>query len=240
MAESGGNVTVLGVNDTFDEVRSGVRLILSFDSASNAFVGTAENTTNGPLSQARVEVHLSNGTELSPTQRVDLAPGEVAPLNLASTAAAFDTWTAHPEVGSGEGSTEGGAGEGGAEHGAGSEGGGEGGNEGGESGSEGGGEGGGQSAAPATQLVSTDISRGVAQSGAVAAAEAYTGNLNGLEIAATFDATTGTFHGRVKNEAGQPLCDTRVAVILDGTQVAAETIRYPRPRRWRASELHAR
>jgi len=91
--------TQLELNETFDEVRSGVRLILSFDAQANAFIGTAENTTNSLASRVRVEVHLSNGTELGPTTPTDLAPGEVMNIHLPATTASFATWSAHPEVG---------------------------------------------------------------------------------------------------------------------------------------------
>ena len=50
------------------------RLVLSYDSTSNAFIGNVENTTDTTLRRVRVEVHLSNGTELGPTTPTDLAP----------------------------------------------------------------------------------------------------------------------------------------------------------------------
>ena len=88
-------------------VRSGARLILAYDSGSNAFKGTVENTTNNVLRQVRIEVHLSNGAELGPTTPIDLGPGEKIEIILPSTAAAFTGWVAHAEVGSGgEGSGE--------------------------------------------------------------------------------------------------------------------------------------
>ena len=102
----------LAPDETFDMVRNGARLILSYDAGSNAFKGTVENTTNNALRQVRIEVHLSNGAELGPTTPVDLAPGEKVAVNLPATAAAFTGWVAHAEVGSG--------GEGGGEHGGGS------------------------------------------------------------------------------------------------------------------------
>ena len=108
-------------NETYDDVRNGARLILNYDASTSAFVGTVENTTNQTLSQVRVEVHLSNGTELGPTTPRDLAPGEKMDVTLDATGENFNTWGAHPEVGSsgggqGEGSGEhGGQGEGGAE-----------------------------------------------------------------------------------------------------------------------------
>ena len=82
-------------------VRSGARLILNYDAASNAFIGTVENTTNNVLDRVRIEVHLTNGTELGPTTPINLAPGEVAMIILPARAAAFDGWVAHAEVGGG-------------------------------------------------------------------------------------------------------------------------------------------
>ena len=80
-------------------------LILSYDAAANAFTGTVENTTETTLERVRVEVHLSNGTELGPTAPTDLAPGQKVAVTLAATSEPFDSWSAHPEVG-GEGSGE--------------------------------------------------------------------------------------------------------------------------------------
>ena len=77
-----------------------------------------ENTTGNILSQVRVEVHLSNGTELGPTTPVDMAPGQVLGINLPATPESFTGWIAHAEVGgNAEGSQVGGEGAG--EHGAG-------------------------------------------------------------------------------------------------------------------------
>ena len=131
-----GSANMLAPDETFDAVRGGARLILNFDAAGNAFTGTVENTTGNALSNVRIEVHLSNGTELGPTTPVDLAPGQVINVNLPSTAASFTGWVAHAEVGGGEGSGSGGehggsqsggegGGEGGGEHGGGGEGSGE-------------------------------------------------------------------------------------------------------------------
>lgn len=88
----------IGPEDTWDATRNGVRLVLSFDSASNAFVGTIENTTRQALCAVRVEVHLSTGTELGPTERTDLLPGEKTVVELPTAPEVFDSWTAHPEV----------------------------------------------------------------------------------------------------------------------------------------------
>ena len=103
---------MLGVGATFDQVRGGARLILRYDPPSNSFRGTVENTTDSVLTRVRVEVHLSNGTELGPTAPVDMAPGTVLPVNMVATPEPFTGWIPHAEVGSGE---HGGEGEG--EHG---------------------------------------------------------------------------------------------------------------------------
>ena len=120
--EEGSGANALAPDDTFDSVRGGARLILSYDAASNSFKGTVENTTNNVLTRVRVEVHLSNGTELGPTTPTDMAPGEVAAINLPATPASFTGWTAHAEVGAGgEGSESGGEHRSGNEHGSGEE-----------------------------------------------------------------------------------------------------------------------
>ena len=91
--------TQLTLTETYDEVRAGARLILAYDSTANAFTGRVENTTGAPLQRVRVEVHLSNGTELGPTTPVDLAPGQAADVVLPATDQSFTSWSAHPEVG---------------------------------------------------------------------------------------------------------------------------------------------
>ena len=122
--------TRLALDEIYDTVRNGARLILRYDSASNTFVGTVENTTENILRRVRVEVHLSNGTELGPTTPVDLAPGEVIDVTVSAAGEEFTGWTPHAEVDTGDGGEhgEGGEeGEGGGEHDEGGEGSGEGG-----------------------------------------------------------------------------------------------------------------
>jgi hypothetical protein len=94
--------TKLTLNQTYDKVRNGVRLILTFDATSNSFNGTVENITDKTLKRVRVEVHLSNREELGPTTPVDLDPGEKRDVILTATNKKFYWWTAHPEVGTGE------------------------------------------------------------------------------------------------------------------------------------------
>ena len=99
-SEEGSGAT-LAPDETFDATRGGARLIMNYDAAGNAFTGTVENTTNNALSKVRIEVHLSNGTELGPTTPITLAPSEIANVNLPSTQTPFTGWIAHAEVGSG-------------------------------------------------------------------------------------------------------------------------------------------
>ena len=101
-AEGEESGTQLGLNETYDRIRNGARLIMAYDSQGNSFNGTVENTTGETLKQVRVEVHLSNGKELGPTTPADLAPGEKRDVKLIATSKDFDGWSAHPEVGIGE------------------------------------------------------------------------------------------------------------------------------------------
>ncbi len=91
--------TALALNETYDVVRKGARLVLAYDTGGNSFNGTVENTTSNTLTKVRVEVHLSNGIELGPTTPVNLTPGEKVDVTLPATNQAFDGWTPHAEVG---------------------------------------------------------------------------------------------------------------------------------------------
>ena len=138
--EEGSGANALALGETFDMVRGGARLILNYDAASNAFVGTVENTTSNVLTRVRIEIHLSNGTELGPTTPVDMAPGQVMGVNIPATAAPFSGWTPHAEVGSGEDGESGGGESTGEHRGSGGESAGEHGGSGGESAGESAGE----------------------------------------------------------------------------------------------------
>ena len=122
----GSGANALALDETYDAVRSGARLILKYDVPSNSFKGTVENTTDSVLERVRIEVHLSNGTELGPTTPRNMASGEVVTISLPATQASFTGWTAHAEIGTGEeGSESGEEHRDGGEHGGGRESGGE-------------------------------------------------------------------------------------------------------------------
>lgn len=92
----------LAINETYDTVRKGVRLILAYDGKSSSFIGTVENVTSETIKSTRVEVHLSNGIELGPTERIDLASGNKENVKLSAKGQSFTWWKAHPEAGEGE------------------------------------------------------------------------------------------------------------------------------------------
>ncbi|MXZ46899.1 MAG: hypothetical protein F4Z08_07935 [Chloroflexi bacterium] len=196
---------MLAPDETFDMVRGGARLILSYDPASNAFTGTVENTTNNDLTRVRIEVHLSNGTELGPTTPIDMAPGQVATVHLPSTQAAFTGWVAHAEVGGGEAGGEhgSGGGEGGGEHGGLGEGSGESRGEGGGTGSEA------NEAAMSSPIIPLD--------------QSWNGTLGGLAVSARYDAATQSVQSTVRNTTGETLCYVQAEPHLkSGTRTVGE------------------
>ena len=184
----------LAPDETFDMVRSGARLILSYDAPSNSFKGTVANTTNNVLTQVRIEVHLSNGAELGPTPPVDLAPGQVLPVSLPSTPASFTGWIAHAEVGGGgEGS-------------------------GGESGSESGGESGGEGGGTGSEAGEAAMSSPIIPLG-----QSWNGVLGGLAVSARYDASTRSVHTTVQNTLSQVLCYVQAEPHLkSGTKTVGE------------------
>ena len=190
----------LAPDEIFDAVRSGARLILSYDPAGNAFTGTVENTTSNVLTNVRIEVHLSNGTELGPTTPVDLAPGQTIDVSLPSTQASFTDWIAHAEVGSGaEGSQAGGE---------------TGGGESGPDGPEG----------PESGAASNEAAMEAAMSSPITPLDqTWNGVLGGLAISASYDAATRSANATVENTTSQTLCYVQAEPHLkSGTQTVGE------------------
>ena len=190
--EEGG--AALGLDETFDQVRKGARLIMSYDTGASAFIGTVENTTDATLQLVRVEVHLSNGTELGPTTPQDLAAGKSMAVRLDAAGESFTGWTPHAEVGpqssgGGEGSE---GGEGGSE------------GAGGESGSEGA-EGGGEGAAG-----------GAGEEGGTRMAPeiVFDGERKGSRLILGYVPEAGAFVGAVGNISNATLEQVRVEVHL--------------------------
>ena len=99
-SEPGESGTQYGLTDTARESRSGVDLVMRYNAGQARFTGTVTNTTNGAVSNVRVEIHLSNGIELGPTPRVHLAPGQVHQVELDAGGGSFTSWSVHVELGS--------------------------------------------------------------------------------------------------------------------------------------------
>ena len=87
--------------------KNGARLTLQYNPAIQAFIGNVTNTTKKPLEDVRVEIHLSNGTELGPTKRTTVKPGQTIPVELGAFGEEFTHWTTHPEAGNEEAHGEG-------------------------------------------------------------------------------------------------------------------------------------
>lgn len=102
----GGNEsgTLWNIADTADETVNGLRLIISYDSATQTFTGTLENLNSTTMPQTRFEVHVfdaaGNSTEYGPSTPVDMAPGETRNVSLQVTGAQnFVQFNMHPEFG---------------------------------------------------------------------------------------------------------------------------------------------
>lgn len=90
-------------DQTATDTRRGVDLVISYDASSRRFNGTVTNTTGATVTDVRVEIHLSNGTELGPTPRVDLAAGAKQSVTLDAAGQNFDWYSVHVELGSSSG-----------------------------------------------------------------------------------------------------------------------------------------
>lgn len=100
--EPGESGTQYGRADTARETRNGVVLTMSFDAEGDRFTGTVTNETSETAPRLRVEVHLSNGVELGPTEPSDLAAGASREVELDAAGQQFERWSVHIELGGGE------------------------------------------------------------------------------------------------------------------------------------------
>ena len=102
MTEAGESGTQWDITETATETRGGVTLVISYNSGTQSFEGTVRNTTGSPVTDVRVEIHLSNGNELGPTPRVALNAGETKPVTLDARGQNFDWYSVHVELGGGD------------------------------------------------------------------------------------------------------------------------------------------
>ncbi len=77
---------IWNINDLAGEVVDGIRLIMHYDAAQNAFIGSIENTNTTTVSKVRVEIHIFDSSEnrivLGPTTPVDMVTGDVRSVIL--------------------------------------------------------------------------------------------------------------------------------------------------------------
>ena len=94
--------TLYSIDYKYDKEENGVRLILSYETEENRFIGSIENVSDETIENIRVEIHLSNGKELGPTNPANLKPGERREAQLDTSGEEFETWSTHAEVGTSE------------------------------------------------------------------------------------------------------------------------------------------
>ena len=78
---------------TLDEVRAGIRLVLSYDSTTNAFTGLLENTTETLLPKVGVAVYLDSHATRLMSSATDLAPSQVIAVTLPVDSKPFTSWS---------------------------------------------------------------------------------------------------------------------------------------------------
>jgi hypothetical protein len=81
-----------GLDEIYDQIHDGMRLILAYHRASFSFIGSVENTTDKTIKKVRVEVHLSTGVTLGPTGPKDRATGEKSGIKIEATGHVFEWW----------------------------------------------------------------------------------------------------------------------------------------------------
>ncbi|MEX2610927.1 MAG: hypothetical protein WEA24_13340 [Gemmatimonadota bacterium] len=81
-AEGNAPGTFIPVTDTWDSVRDGLHVVLSYDEGLDAFKGMITNNTSGTLCRAQVSVQLENGPDLGPSAPVDLNAGAARPVEI--------------------------------------------------------------------------------------------------------------------------------------------------------------
>lgn len=92
-------VSQLGINDTYDGVTKGVRVILSYAHNTSMFVGSVENITSELIEATSLQVLLSNGSSLGPTVLYELEPGNKRKIEFNDEGQMFNWWIAHTTLG---------------------------------------------------------------------------------------------------------------------------------------------
>ena len=98
--EPGESGTRWNRDETATDSRRGVDLTISYNASTQQFDGSVTNTNASAVADVRVEIHLSNGTELGPTPRVGLGPSETKSVALDASGQSFSWYSVHVELGS--------------------------------------------------------------------------------------------------------------------------------------------
>ena len=100
LTEPGESGTRWNPGETATDSRRGVDLTISYNATTQRFDGSVTNTTASAVTDVRIEIHLSNGTELGPTPRVGLAADETKSVTLDASGQSFSWYSVHVELGS--------------------------------------------------------------------------------------------------------------------------------------------
>ncbi|MCY4574023.1 MAG: hypothetical protein OXF01_14615 [Gemmatimonadetes bacterium] len=98
--EPGESGTRWNAGETATDSRRGVDLTISYNATTHRFDGSVTNTNASAVTDVRVEIHLSNGTELGPTPRVSLGADETKSVTLDASGQNFNWYSVHVELGS--------------------------------------------------------------------------------------------------------------------------------------------
>ncbi len=103
LTEPGESGTRWNADETATDSRRGVDLTISYNASAQRFDGSVTNTNASAVTDVRVEIHLSNGTELGPTPRVGLVADETKSVTLDASGQSFSWYSVHVELGSSSG-----------------------------------------------------------------------------------------------------------------------------------------
>lgn len=82
----------LNINDTYNEVTKGIRLVLAYHYKNSTFVGSIQNITDEIINSIYVKVVLSNGVEFGTKELFVLEPGEKTDIAIAAIGQPFNWW----------------------------------------------------------------------------------------------------------------------------------------------------
>lgn len=90
----------LGINDKYNGISKGVKIVLSYDFRKSAFIGSVENMTTKTIENISIRVILSSGLSLESTVIKNFLPGDRKNIILNDNGQMFNWWIAHATKGS--------------------------------------------------------------------------------------------------------------------------------------------